>query len=213
MLRRVPAAGWCLFSIGLVACLSRPAGAAPRLTAQAAAGGAIPAASPNRTTAPPYLRWQVAALPGSDGRCSHLAMERVDGQDDVVWRRELPLWMQWDSWRCDTAGPYERIPRDRHQCGCVIVPIAGPRGGSNAWAFGGSSGLWAVREADGQVLLDLLAPACSRMQCISAVGFQLADEPACGAAIGLGPPFRDTHSARRSYTRVGGLDRRVISSI
>src|SRR5450432_761414 len=97
--------------VDLAAFVCTPRGVAPPADAVAPApGDGGPAArSDGGSSTRSFLRWDIEPAPGP---CLPRALEWVDGDDRVVWRRDPPTWMRVHPFDCDTVARYRRAPRE-----------------------------------------------------------------------------------------------------
>jgi AraC-like DNA-binding protein len=127
----------------------------------------------------PFLRVELAERAGqANVMCHPRALAWVDGEDRVVWTRELPARMRARAWEsCDESEvvTYERRPRF-----AGLGPFGRLENVNGATVVDDGAGVLVLRESDGAVLLDLPAPSASQTALFFDSGtFDLDGEPQC----------------------------------
>lgn len=163
-----------------------------RATASARTSEAQPDTSaPAATSNEPFLRWSFEEKVNPEGLmlCYPRAVAWLDGEDRLLWERDLPGRIRAQAWgACKDAeiSEYRREPRHRAQ---LLYALIGVLVSENAVFIAEGSGILALRRQDGAPLLDHAAPLDDRPLFFDTGSFDLTDGPSCTGAARRGRVF------------------------
>ena len=144
------------------------------VTALDPAPGAMPA------PLEPFAFWEFEAKPGPDGDdCYPRSLTWLDGEDRVLWRRELPARIRkFNFGTCAESeiSEYRRSPRRNAR---LLGVVFGGLELDEILVAPDPSGLLVLRKADGKIVLDFAAPAVGSAFYFDEGAFELVGVPDC----------------------------------